>query len=103
VRAAQFERSLSLDMQSSALALDAFGDLVVKLERGHFAGRPQPANVERLVFPRHDRPRALCALDLGDAAEQLDCLIRACDFGEAFASCVCLRTAHRGPRRRRAP
>jgi amino acid adenylation domain-containing protein len=75
------ETSLSLNMQSSALALEAFGELVEKLERGRLAGTPQPAHVERLVFSRHDRPRALCALDLGEAAEQLDCLIRACDFG----------------------
>jgi len=79
------ETSLSLNMQSSALALDAFGELVEKLERGRFAGVPQPTNVERLVFSRHDRPRALCALDLGGDAEQLDRLIRACDFG-AYAN-----------------
>lgn len=75
------ETSLSLNMQSSALALDAFHDLIRKVERGQHAGKPQAKHVERLVFSRHDRPRALCTLDLGEPAARLDCLVRACDFG----------------------
>jgi amino acid adenylation domain-containing protein len=75
------ETSLSLNMQSSAQALDAFNQLIRRLERGDFRGTPQAKHVPRLVFSRHDRPKALCALDLHEPAERLDCLIRACDFG----------------------
>jgi amino acid adenylation domain-containing protein len=75
------ETSLSLNMQSSALALEAFTQLVGKLEQGKFRGTPQAKHVERLVFSRHDRPKALSALDTSEPAERLDCLIRACDFG----------------------
>jgi amino acid adenylation domain-containing protein len=75
------ETSLSLNMQSSALALEAFEKLLHKLERGELGGTPQAKHVPRLVFSRHDRPPALCTLDLAEPAERLDCLIRACDFG----------------------
>jgi amino acid adenylation domain-containing protein len=75
------ETSLSLNMQSSALALNGFVSLITRLEQNDCRGAPQNAQVERLVFSRHDRPEALCTLDFGKTAEQLDCLIRACDFG----------------------
>jgi len=75
------ETSLSLNMQSSALALEAFHELVGKLEAGDAGGVPQSRHAPRLVFSRHDRPKALGALNLDEPAEQLDCLIRACDFG----------------------
>src|SRR5688572_19783765 len=75
------ETSLSLNMQSSALALDAFQQLIGKLEAGECRGTPQSRLLPRLVFSRHDRPKALCALNLDEPAQRLDCLIRACDFG----------------------
>jgi amino acid adenylation domain-containing protein len=75
------ETSLSLNMQSSALALDAFQQLIGKLEAGDCRGTPQSRLVPRLVFSRHDRPKALCALNLDEPAQRLDSLIRACDFG----------------------
>lgn len=77
----QRETSLSLNMQSSALALEAFAQLLGKLEQGNVRGTPQARHVERLVFSRHDRPKALSAIDPREPAERLDCLIRACDFG----------------------
>ena len=75
------ETSLSLNMQCSSLALQAFESLLSRLERGECTSTPQRENVERLVFSRHDRPAALCTLDFSQTAQQLDCLIRACDFG----------------------
>lgn len=75
------ETSLSLNMQSSALALDAFQQLITKLEAGGCQGTPQNQRLPRLVFSRHDRPKALCALNLDEPAARLDCLIRACEFG----------------------
>ncbi|HTV18201.1 MAG TPA: formyltransferase family protein, partial [Polyangiaceae bacterium] len=75
------ETSLSLNMQSSALALEAFHQLIDRLETGDSRGTPQNQLVPRLVFSRHDRPKALCALNLDEPAARLDCLIRACDFG----------------------
>ncbi len=75
------ETSLSLNMQSSALALASFQTLIGKLEGGDTRGTPQSKHVPRLVFSRHDRPPALSTLDFQESAERLDCLIRACDFG----------------------
>jgi amino acid adenylation domain-containing protein len=75
------ETSLSLNMQSSALALESFQVMLGRLERGDRGAEPQSSSVERSVYSRHDRPDALCTLDLKRTAAGLDCLIRACDFG----------------------
>jgi amino acid adenylation domain-containing protein len=75
------ETSLSLNMQSSALAFESFQAMLGRLEQGDTHGEPQNKQIERSVFSRHDRPAALCTLDFRQRADSLDALIRACDFG----------------------
>jgi amino acid adenylation domain-containing protein len=76
------ETSLSLNMKNAVLALDSFRAILARLERSELAGTPQDPNVERQLFSRHDRPAALCTLDLAEPAEVSDRLIRACEFGQ---------------------
>jgi amino acid adenylation domain-containing protein len=76
------ETSLSLNMSNAVLALESFRPLVERLERGDLSGSPQDPLVGRTVFPRHDRPGALCTLDLDESAVIGDRLIRACTFGQ---------------------
>ena len=76
------ETSLSLNMRNAVLALESFRSLIERFERGDFAGSPQDLRVGRTMFSRHDRPAALCTLDLNESAEVGDRMIRACEFGQ---------------------
>lgn len=77
------ETSLSLNMRNAVLALDSFRSLIEKLERGALTGAPQDAQVPRTVFSRHDRPDALCTIDLNTSAAVEDRKVRACEFGQS--------------------
>jgi amino acid adenylation domain-containing protein len=76
------ETSLSLNMKNSALALESFQQVVLRLETDDLDGTPQRKDVERSVFSRHDRPSALTVLDWIQSAEHIDHVIRACAFGQ---------------------
>jgi len=76
------ETSLSLNIRNVVLALDSFRALIERLEHGDFSGSPQDPLVKRTEYSRHDRPAALCTLDLNQSAESVDRVIRACEFGQ---------------------
>lgn len=75
------ETSLSLNIKNAVLALESFRHLIERLERGPVEGMPQRTDIERTVFSRHDRPRALAVVDWTQSAASIDQLIRACAFG----------------------
>jgi amino acid adenylation domain-containing protein len=76
------ETSLSLNMRNVGLALESFRALVERLEHGDDSSSPQDPLVKRTSFSWHDRPSALCTLDLNQSAEVGDRLVRACEFGQ---------------------
>ncbi|MXQ13746.1 MupA/Atu3671 family FMN-dependent luciferase-like monooxygenase [Microvirga makkahensis] len=75
------ETSLSINTRNFGLALDAFEELIEKLAGGIIEPIPQSRDVERVVYRRSDRPKALCLLDWSRPAQELERLVRALDFG----------------------
>jgi amino acid adenylation domain-containing protein len=90
------ETSLSLNMKNSALALESFERVLDRLESGNIAGTPQATDVERTVFSRHDRPRALSTIDWQARATSADQLVRACAFGQFPNRFGAAKLVHRG-------
>ena len=76
------ETSVSLNMGNSARALESFQALVRRIETRELSGTAQGAQVERLIYSRHDRPPGLCVLDWTKSAAESDRLVRACEFGQ---------------------
>ncbi|HEY4224043.1 MAG TPA: formyltransferase family protein, partial [Myxococcota bacterium] len=75
------ETSVSLNMGNSVRALESFKSVVDRISKRDLAGVPQRHDVERTVFSRHDRPAAMCVIDLARPAAEIDRLVRACEFG----------------------
>ncbi len=90
------ETSVSLNIKVAALAHQAFGDLLDRLETGTLTGTPQDRSVPRLMYSRHDRPAWLGALDWTLTARQLHSQVRACDFGPYANPFALSKLVHRG-------
>jgi natural product biosynthesis luciferase-like monooxygenase protein len=74
------ERALSLNARCYEAAIDAFRELVSRLESGQTEGSVLPLDLASRHFG-HDRPSNGCVLDPTQTAESLDALARALDFG----------------------
>jgi amino acid adenylation domain-containing protein len=90
------ETSVSLNMRNAALALDAFREVVERLEDGDLEGVPQDPAADRRLFSRHDRPAALATIDFAQPAATIDRLVRACDFGGYANRFGIAKMVHRG-------
>jgi amino acid adenylation domain-containing protein len=75
------ETSVSLNMRNAALALDAFHELLLRLEAREVVGTAQWGDIKRLMFSRLDRPPALCVIDWTKNVIEIDALVRTCEFG----------------------
>ena len=76
------ETSVSLNMRNSALALESFQALLLRLERGEVWANPTAAELGHRIVSRDERPAALGVLDWTGSAADMDALVRACDFGQ---------------------
>jgi amino acid adenylation domain-containing protein len=77
------DTALSLNVKCSAAALEALSDLIPDLIRGSITADPQDLN-RRTYFAGSKRPAAAGILDWERPAEEIDALIRGCDFGPYF-------------------
>jgi amino acid adenylation domain-containing protein len=75
------ETSVSLNMRNAVLALDAFRELMLRLEARDVSGTAQRDDIERMTFSRLDRPPALSTIDLTWSMSEINALVRACEFG----------------------
>ncbi len=79
------ETALSLNARSYEAALDSFVELVDDITEGCLEGRDQDLS-QRTYFPHLARPAAAGLLDWTRPASSLAALVRALDFGAAYAN-----------------
>ena len=76
------ETSVSLNMRNSAMALESFQALVLRLEQGQVWAAPVDSAVVSNIVSRDERPAALSVIDWAQASPVIDAFVRACDFGQ---------------------
>lgn len=76
------ETSVSLNMRNSAMALESFQALLVRLEQSGLVVEPLAPALDDSIVSRDTRPAALAVIDWASSASAIDALIRACDFGQ---------------------
>ena len=80
---ARDDTALSMNLKCSAAALAALADLIPDLARGSIASARQDVT-GRTYFSASRRPAAGGIIDWRCTAEDIDALIRGCDFGSYF-------------------
>ncbi|MDP4023750.1 LLM class flavin-dependent oxidoreductase [Methylobacterium sp. NEAU 140] len=79
------ETAFSLNARCMAEGLDGFREMIERIEAGPVPGRNQDPDALR-SFGRHRRPADAGLLRFDRPAFELDCLVRALDFGPGYAN-----------------
>ncbi len=89
------ETSLTLNTRCYEQAIEAFAELVERLDDGTLTPRSQDLS-QRTYFPRYARPPAAAVLDWRRPATDLARIVRALDFGHYENAFAAARVLHAG-------